>query len=98
MRPIRRLSVTSSILITRQTKNLRTEPRLDVDCRRDVYLLGAMLIEIVTGKALHVLDQPPKKRQEHVKACPAAVAENARLRFTRMSFHESRDSVVETVK
>jgi hypothetical protein len=57
-----------------------------------------MLIEIVTGKALHVLDQPPKKRQEHVKACPAAVAENARLRFTRMSFHESRDSVVETVK
>jgi serine/threonine protein kinase len=55
---------------------MAADPVPGVDRRSDVYLLGGILFEIVTGKAPHVLDSPPETRREHVKACLVAVAQN----------------------
>jgi WD40 repeat protein len=47
-----------------------------VDRRSDIYLLGAMLFEIVTGKPPHAIDIPKGTRRERVLAVLDAVADN----------------------
>ena len=47
-----------------------------VDRRSDVYLLGAMLFEIMTGKPPHAIEIPKGTRRERVLAVLDAVADN----------------------
>lgn len=47
-----------------------------VDRRSDVYLLGGILFEMITGTAPHTLDTAPETQREHVTACLAAVSQN----------------------
>ncbi|MCH9656216.1 MAG: serine/threonine protein kinase [Planctomycetes bacterium] len=47
-----------------------------VDRRSDVYLLGGILFEMITGKPPHTLDAPPETQREQVVACLAAVSQN----------------------